>query len=84
MVKEVSIFKMLLKNIDLLYIQQKTINKMHWKNLNVYSFQMSVSIYTEEYVLWFKINTNEFMAPGELIHANKTPGMLLRFAMHLQ
>lgn len=29
MVKEVSIFKMLLKNIDLLYIQQKTINKMH-------------------------------------------------------
>lgn len=21
------------------------------------------------------------MAPGELIHANKTPGMLLRFAM---
>lgn len=45
---------------------------------------MSVSIYTEEYVLWFKINTNEFMAPGELIHANKTPGMLLRFAMHLQ
>lgn len=33
---------------------------------------------------YYDLNTNEFMAPGELIHANKTPGMLLRFAMHLQ